>query len=352
MNQMRHEAEGPKRAVTGTGTAGALPTVDVVIPAFNAVKWIRETLESVLGQQDVTCRVIVVDDGSTDATTEVVRCFAPRVKLLRQQREGPAAARNLGAAQGSAPYLAFLDADDVWMPTYLKRLTHLLETHSELDLAFADHYQFQDEGAVVVPSFLWQHARFQKIPRHDEGSRNSYLFDRLIGDDLVDGMFIWTGSLCIRRRAFEAAGGFNRKFTLVEDHELWLRLCRAGRTGVVLEPLVGRRLHTENSSNNELLWLECLLLLADTIEVSPHLYPPRACDLVVDRRRIYRRAARLAEAAGNTRLARHYFLRSWRLGSGRRMLVRSLLCYFPRPVRWTVLAMARQLTRLSQGVRA
>ncbi len=227
----------------------ATPTVDVVMPAYNAARWIAEALQSVVAQRDVVARPVVVDDGSTDGTCEVVARFEPRVTLVRQSHRGIAAARNAGIANGTAPYVAFLDADDIWEPDFLARQTELLSSRRELALCFTDHYQFDDGGPVVLHAFFGQHAGFATIPRSDAGYPKAYVFDRAIGDDLVDGMFIWTGALCVRRSALEAAGGFDGTMRLVEDHDLWLRLCRTGRAGVILEPLAGRRLRPASASS-------------------------------------------------------------------------------------------------------
>jgi len=169
--------------------------VDVVIPAYNAAPWIAEALQSVVGQRDVVARPVVVDGGSTDGTCEVVAVFGPRVALLRQSHQGIAAARNAGIARATAPYVAFLDSGDVWESDFLARQTEVLGLHPELDLCFIDHYQFEDGGPIVLPSSLGQHTGFGALPRSDAGSPKAYVFDRVIGDDLVDGMFIWTGAL-------------------------------------------------------------------------------------------------------------------------------------------------------------
>ncbi len=320
-----------------------VPAVDVMIPAYNAVRWIGETLQSVLGQRDVDVRPVVVDDGSTDGTCEVVARFAPRVLLVRQDHRGIAAARNAGIDCGSAPYLAFLDADDVWESECLTRQTSLLGSHPEVDLSFTDHYQFEDGGTVVMPSFLGQHAGFAAIPRSDAGRPKAYVFDRPIGDDLVDGMFVWTGALCVRRRAMEAAGGFDATMPLVEHHDLWLRLCRSGRAGVILEPLAGRRLHPGSTSNDVLVWLEGELHLARKVAVTPHEYPARANQLLARRGRVCLNAAWEAESRGDPRRARGYYLHAWRFEGGLASIILYLLTFLPPSLRQGMRAQIKRL---------
>ncbi len=303
--------------------------VDVVMPAYNAAPWIAEALQSVLGQRDVVAWPVVVDDGSTDGTCEVVAGFGPRVALVRQSHRGIAAARNAGIARGKAPYVAFLDSDDVWEPDFLARQTEVLASHPELDLCFTDHYQFEDGGPVVMPSFLGQHLGFGAVPRSDAGHPKAYVFDRLIGNDLVDGMFIWTGALCVRRSALEAAGGFDGTMRLVEDHDLWLRLCRTGSGGVILEPLAGRRLHAKSTSNDVLVWLEGELQLTRKIASLPEAYPPRSTELLARRGRVCLNAAREAESRGKAGQARRYYIEAWRAHAGLAPLALYLLTFLP-----------------------
>jgi glycosyltransferase involved in cell wall biosynthesis len=319
------------------------PAVDVVIPAYNAAQWIGEAVESALGQIGVVPRVVVVDDGSSDGTLDVVGRFGPEVTVFSQANQGVSVARNAGVAHGSAPYLAFLDADDVWAPDFLVRQTGLLGSRPELDLAFTDHYQFENGGQLVLRSFLSGHRGFLKIPRSEAKGAAAFVFDRLIGDDLVDGVFVWTSALCMRRQAFEVSGGFDPALRNAQDHDLWLRLCRTGRAGVILEPLAGRRLHPSSLSNNELGWTENELRILDKIERSPELYPPAAGRLLGRRPRLYVNAGRLAEELGDVRRARRHYLKAWRLGGGVAPGALAVLTLLPGPVRAIVKGAGRRL---------
>ena len=96
-------------------------TVSVVIPAFNAQRFVRDAVDSVLAQTHPSVECIVVDDGSLDSTAEVVRGYGSDVRLIQQENRGVAAARNRGAAEANGELLAFLDADDLWVSTLLER---------------------------------------------------------------------------------------------------------------------------------------------------------------------------------------------------------------------------------------
>ena len=100
--------------------------ISVVIPAYNAAAWIRRAVNSVLSQTRPADEIIVVDDGSTDGTGDIVRMYDGRVRLLQQANAGAAAARNTGILAATGDWIAFLDADDEWLPQKLQRQTEYL----------------------------------------------------------------------------------------------------------------------------------------------------------------------------------------------------------------------------------
>lgn len=131
--------------------------VSVVIPVHNGERFVCEAIASALGQTGVSVEVIVVDNLSTDRTREVVEgAYGGAVTLASEPQPGPAAARNRGARLATGTYLAFLDADDVWMPDKLERQIHELVTRPGIDLVFSHCQEFHDSG--LAPE---QRARFQ-----------------------------------------------------------------------------------------------------------------------------------------------------------------------------------------------
>lgn len=129
------------------------PRVSVTIPVFNGARYLADAIESVRTQHGPTLEVLVVDDGSTDGSAEIVSRLAdPRCRLLRQGRQGAAAARNAGVAEATGDLLAFLDADDCWLPGKLHRQVRLLDENPALDMVFG-HYQIVNEaGAPASPA--------------------------------------------------------------------------------------------------------------------------------------------------------------------------------------------------------
>ncbi|REJ92397.1 MAG: glycosyltransferase family 2 protein [Planctomycetota bacterium] len=178
------------------------PPISAVIPACNAESCLARAIESVFSQTHPVSEIIVVDDGSRDATSDIVRSFGDPVRLVRQSNAGPSAARNHGIRLARSEWIALLDADDAWLPEKLERqLPYLAETgvgavHCPTDTCLAE---CEYEGELTF-EMLWTH--------------------NMIG----------TSTVLLRKSAWEDVGGFDedRELTCVEDYNLWLRLLLAG----------------------------------------------------------------------------------------------------------------------------
>ena len=184
------------------------PMVSVIIPVFNRPTAVRRAIESVLAQTFGDLELIVVDDGSTDTTPDVVaRMLDPRIRLLRTDgNRGASAARNAGINHSTAPYVAFLDSDDEWLPTKLERQLQLFERGSErLGLVYAGTEQILPGGKVRVC-----------VPRRRDDLRRMLLTENVVGETSI-GM--------VRRLALERIGGFDETLPALQDMDLWLRIC-------------------------------------------------------------------------------------------------------------------------------
>ena len=199
----------------------------------------------------------MVDDGSTDASPEIVSRFAgrdSRIRLVRQQNAGVAAARNNGAAQGSAPYLAFCDADDLWSPDKLARQLQRLDAGGEaMGLVYCGFAQIDANGHIVF--IRW-------------GLEEGRIFARLMRAN-----FMGNGSCPLfRRAAFEALGGFNATHTPAEDLGIYLEAARRFEVGVVTDPLVGYRQQPDGlSSNGAAVYLATERILFELLPFEPGL---------------------------------------------------------------------------------
>lgn len=212
-----------------------MPQVSVIIPTYNRAHLIRETLESVTAQTHHDFHVIVVDDGSTDDTPDVLRDYSNCIEYHRISHSGQSAARNIGLERSSGEYIAFLDSDDVWDNRFLEVMTQALDNSSGAGFAFCDYGTFE-EGGVIQETFLPKGHKVQgDIFAH-----------------LLQVNFLCTGALLIRRVCFDEIGGFDPDLPLVEDWDLWLRLARKFKAKYIDEPLLHIRLNPLNPSRNPL----------------------------------------------------------------------------------------------------
>jgi glycosyltransferase involved in cell wall biosynthesis len=205
--------------------------VSVIIPLYNKGRYIARTLDSVFAQTYQDFEVIVVDDGSSDNGGEVVCGYGdPRLRMIRQENAGPGAARNRGVKESSAQYVAFLDADDEWMPDFLSRSIVDLSNHPECVLAASSYFLGKDKCDITpilrergISDGLWQ---IRKDISQVE-LRNAI------------SIFI-TGSVLCERGIFERYGGFYGKngCSYGEDYYLWLQVMFNHTIYRILEPLV------------------------------------------------------------------------------------------------------------------
>lgn len=185
----------------------AVPTASIIIPAYNGAKTIAETIESVLHQTLKDIEIIVVNDGSTDHTSDVVRQFSdPRLKLIEQENAGVAAARNHGATVSRGRYLTFIDADDLWTPEKVEDQVNALEANPDAGAVYSWIDWVDEEGNYIRDGgFI-------------DTEYNTYLQILLI--DIVQS----GSNTMIRREAYFEVGGYEGSLHPAEDWDFWLRL--------------------------------------------------------------------------------------------------------------------------------
>lgn len=203
------------------------PTISVIIPVHNGERYLAEAIRSVLDQTLPPDELIVVDDGSTDASAQVARSFGPPVRVLAQANLGPAAARNLGAQQASGDLLAFLDADDLWTPEKLARQSAVLAADPVCDAVLGRVENF------VSPEL--DESQAAKLARTAAQSGEFHI-----------------GALLIRRDAFRRVGWFDAGLRHGEFIDWWARATQLHLAYTVLPDLVlRRRLHADNLTRRE-----------------------------------------------------------------------------------------------------
>ena len=199
-----------------------LPTVSVIIPTYNRWPLLGEAIESVLAQTFTDFELIVVDDGSTDATAAELGKYSSRLRSISQSRSGVSAARNRGVSAARAPYIAFLDSDDLWLRNKLRDQMRLMAATPEVRISQTDEIWIRN-GRRVNPK-----------------AKNT----KLSGDIFLrslDLCLVSPSAVMIQKMLFEQLGGFDESLPVCEDYDLWLRIGVSHEFGLVPSRLVVKR---------------------------------------------------------------------------------------------------------------
>lgn len=194
--------------------------ISVVIPAYNRVNTLARTIDSVLAQSYKVSEIIVVDDGSSDATSEVAKGY-PEVLLLRQNNMGVSTARNNGVMMASHEWVAFLDSDDTWHP---KKLAFQVA-----------HHKKNPNALVSYTDEVWiRNGKEWPIPKKFHKPEN-VTFENSLGY-----CNIAPSSVLINKEYFERIGGFDEKMEVCEDYDLWLRILKEDSIDLVPQKLINK----------------------------------------------------------------------------------------------------------------
>ena len=203
-----------------------MPEVSIIIPVYNPGHYLGIAVQSILAQSFTDWELIIVDDGSTEDIASIVSEY-PAIKLIRQKNSGQAIARNVGILHASGEYLAFLDQDDVWMPTKLETQAQRMRQDASLGLCHTQFYLIDSEGRKTGEGF---------------GRQQSY-------EEMLQGSGICGSStVMLRREVCLACGMFDAFCQPAEDYDLWLRIARHFSTDFVASSEAGYRLHSQNQS--------------------------------------------------------------------------------------------------------
>jgi glycosyltransferase involved in cell wall biosynthesis len=196
-------------------------SISVIIPVYNGERYLGEVIESVLAQSRPPTEILIVDDGSTDSSLAVAQRYTPQARCHSLPHGGPGAARNQGVRLAQGDYLAFVDADDLWLPDKLANQLAYLQTHPETDMVFGQVEQF------ISPEL----APDQR--------------PALPAQPIMAGLHV--GAMLIRRRSFAAVGPFATDWTIGEFIDWYGRAQTLGLQAAVLPTVVmRRRLHSTN----------------------------------------------------------------------------------------------------------
>ncbi len=214
-----------------------MPKVSVVIPTYNRARLLKRAIQSVLNQTYQDFEIIVVDDGSTDNTEEIVRSFGdPRIRYIGHgENKGEAAARNAGIKAARGKYIASQDSDDEWLPEKLEKQMETFQNASpKVGVVYTGFWKIQGDKKIYCP--------FSAIsPKED-----------IIYDSLLKMNFIGTPATLIRKECFERVGMFNERLRNFVDWEMWLRISKYYHFKYIKESLVNVYYGCGNVSyNNE-----------------------------------------------------------------------------------------------------
>ena len=217
-----------------------MPTISVIIPAYNAAPYIGETLDSVFGQTSTDYEVIVINDGSPDTAEleRVLETYLHRITYLKQENLGASAARNAGLRKARGEFVAFLDADDVWLPSYLRDQLAFIEQQG-CDMVCADAMHFGGSP--------FDGRTYMDVLMADAPSNGEVTFKGLISGK----QSLITSGVVARREAIFKVGLFDEALRNSQDFDLWLRLARNGsRLAYQRKLLLHYRYHAKSLSGD------------------------------------------------------------------------------------------------------
>ncbi len=296
------------------------PAVSVLIPSYNHARFLPATLKSVFDQTFTNYEIVVVDDGSTDGSVELLGSYGTRIRLFTQSNCGTYPTLNRCIAESRGCYLAILNSDDLWAPTKLEKQVALLEAQPQVGLVHTDGRFIDAEGQVLAGNplgFEW--------PRTPSGN---------IIEALVRCNKIIASSVLVRRECFERLGGFREDLFGSGDWEMWFRIALEYDIAFIDEPLTFYRVHGANASfQHRRVYEDDVRVREETIHANiPRLWQrandPRAMRLAL----AHSYACLGTEYAllGDRRRARRAYWHSLRLYPLRgKSLLRLLLTYLP-----------------------
>ena len=219
------------------------PLVSIIIPVFNAVDFIQDTLATVFNQTYPNQEILLIDDGSTDGTVGYVReLFKDKITIIHQENRGPSSARNQGIRAAKGEFIAFLDADDLWHPEKISSQVNILTQHPEIGLLCGNMIDFENKT-------------FDRESHFDKHQINSNFFEDALYvinpfEKLLLKNFISTPTVMVSRFFMNQAGYFNEHFSFAEDFLYWLKFAKICKIAYQSDVMTFRRKHGNNLTND------------------------------------------------------------------------------------------------------
>ncbi len=210
------------------------PLVSVIIPNYNYSQYLREAIDSVLAQTYEQIEIVVVDDGSTDGSPEVLDSYDDRIVAIFQTNCGVSTARNNGVSRSRGEFIAFLDADDAWLPAKIESQMKMFQADAEIGLVHVGVVEIDGSGKSL----------FERTNGMDGWVSEALLrFERPV---ILGG----GSGLMVPRRVFEEVGGFDTQLSTSADWDMFYQICSRYSVGFVSEILLKYRIHSSNMHGN------------------------------------------------------------------------------------------------------
>jgi glycosyltransferase involved in cell wall biosynthesis len=289
--------------------AEPVPLVSVIIPTYNCERYITETITSVLDQQFRNLELIVVDDGSTDRTREIVAGFGDPVRLIKQSNARVCAARNRGLAESRGQFVCFMDHDDYWFPDKLARQIEAMHANPEVGVVYSGFILWRANQNGVFPS----PASFDlaEYPTGRDEDFSGWIYHQFLLD-----CWMLTSTAMFRREVFDRCAPFDVNLPYSEDWELWLRLSHEYPFLKLHRPNTLYRQHAQQGNRMVREIDYRTVLLTNAVKQWGLCSQDGRCQ---DRRLFNRQMMQyhtefaMAHAvAGNSKLARGSLLKAWR----------------------------------------
>jgi glycosyltransferase involved in cell wall biosynthesis len=218
------------------------PKVSAIIPCYNRARFIAQTVRSVLEQTYPNIELIVVDDGCTDGSREVLAAFGDRLTLLEhpgRENRGQSAAINLALSRASGKYVGILDSDDLWLPRKIEEQVAFMESHPDVGLIYGNGTAIDEHGRQLYVIYA---------PGHEEKNQPAQV--------LMDCYFLVPNNSLVRREIFERIGGFDESLRAAQDHDVAIRIAEVARLAYLDRPWFSYRRHAQSISrrNAGLRW--------------------------------------------------------------------------------------------------
>jgi len=249
-----------------------LPKVSIIIPTHNCAQYITEAIESVLNQTYKDLEIIVVDDGSTDNTKDVLAFYIEKnlIRYTCQENQGPGGARNRGIMEAKGKYISYLDADDIMLEDSLIKRLDFLERYTDVPFVFSDRYVNKHKNFFSSHPIL-REKRFLNF-FHDSiciNSKREFIFDQNFHYRYFEFTVnpIWTGTVMMRKKIIREVGLFRTDISINEDQDFWLRVAKKYKIGFIDEPLsCYQYFRSSITKDTEKYFLDGIKLFSDLIK--------------------------------------------------------------------------------------